>query len=59
MNLFQNLALKYSHTMMEKSLQKGFNVELLKQPEEKNSKTRQKLYALCPCTFLPYFLSLL
>ncbi|EOH3448511.1 hypothetical protein ACMG2Z_001667, partial [Campylobacter jejuni] len=25
MNLFQNLALKYSHTMMEKSLQKGFN----------------------------------
>ncbi|HIH1990266.1 TPA: hypothetical protein ACYKB3_001818, partial [Campylobacter jejuni] len=24
MNLFQNLALKYSHTMMEKSLQKGF-----------------------------------
>ncbi|EPS1465671.1 hypothetical protein ACVBY1_001845, partial [Campylobacter jejuni] len=26
MNLFQNLALKYSHTMMEKSLQKGFNV---------------------------------
>ncbi|EPT1947124.1 hypothetical protein ACVPE1_001824, partial [Campylobacter jejuni] len=23
MNLFQNLALKYSHTMMEKSLQKG------------------------------------
>ncbi|EQA4451878.1 hypothetical protein ACX29W_001734, partial [Campylobacter coli] len=25
MNLFQNLALKYSHAMMEKSLHKSFN----------------------------------
>lgn len=40
-----NLALKYSHTMMEKSLQKGFNVELLKQPEEKIPKQDKKLYA--------------
>ncbi|EAM0698630.1 hypothetical protein D3127_06200 [Campylobacter coli] len=35
MNLFQNLALKYSHAMMEKSLHKSFNVELLKNPQEK------------------------
>ncbi|EOB5135396.1 coproporphyrinogen III oxidase family protein, partial [Campylobacter jejuni] len=45
MNLFQNLALKYSHTMMEKSLQKGFNVELLKQPKEKIPK-QDKSYML-------------
>ncbi|EAL7364883.1 coproporphyrinogen III oxidase, partial [Campylobacter jejuni] len=50
MNLFQNLALKYSHTMMEKSLQKGFNVELLKQPEEKIPKQDKSymLYAHVP-----------
>ncbi|EOH0165678.1 hypothetical protein ACLJ3T_001612, partial [Campylobacter coli] len=38
MNLFQNLALKYSHAMMEKSLHKSFNVELLKNPQEKQAK---------------------
>ncbi|MGH2327145.1 coproporphyrinogen III oxidase family protein [Campylobacter taeniopygiae] len=58
MNLFQNLALKYSHMMMEKSLEKGFNVELLKEPKEKipkNDKTYM-LYAHIPfChTFCPY-----
>ncbi|MBZ7972635.1 MULTISPECIES: coproporphyrinogen III oxidase family protein [Campylobacter] len=58
MNLFQNLALKYSHIMMEKSLEKGFNVELLKEPKEKIPKEDKTymLYAHIPfChTFCPY-----
>ena len=58
MNLFQNLALKYSHTEMENSLKEGFNVELLKKPREKipvENKTYM-LYAHIPfChTFCPY-----
>ncbi|MBZ7965545.1 coproporphyrinogen III oxidase family protein [Campylobacter molothri] len=58
MNLFQNLALKYSHIMMEKSLEKGFNVELLKEPKEKIPKEDKTymLYTHIPfChTFCPY-----
>ncbi|EEP2008747.1 coproporphyrinogen III oxidase family protein [Campylobacter coli] len=58
MNLFQNLALKYSHAMMEKSLHKSFNVELLKNPQEKQAKKDKTymLYAHIPfChTFCPY-----
>ncbi|WP_373451527.1 coproporphyrinogen III oxidase family protein [Campylobacter bilis] len=58
MNLFQNLALKYSHSMMEKSLKKGFNVKLLKEPKEKSPKENKNymLYAHVPfChTFCPY-----
>ncbi|EPW0564057.1 hypothetical protein ACWBS3_001876, partial [Campylobacter upsaliensis] len=30
MNFFQNLALKYSHIMMQKALKKNLKVELLK-----------------------------
>ncbi|MCW1360107.1 coproporphyrinogen III oxidase family protein [Campylobacter sp. CCS1377] len=58
MNFIQNLALKYSHIMMQQSLRKGFNVKLLKQGQEKipNSSKEYMLYAHIPfChTFCPY-----
>ncbi|MBK1972038.1 coproporphyrinogen III oxidase family protein [Campylobacter sp. TTU_617] len=58
MNFFQNLALKYSHNMMEKSLRQGFNIELLKTPKEKLPQNHKQymLYMHIPfChTFCPY-----
>ncbi|QOW64065.1 coproporphyrinogen III oxidase family protein [Campylobacter hepaticus] len=58
MNLLQNLTLKYSHFMMEKSLQKNLNVKLLNKAQEKSPKNNKTymLYAHIPfChTFCPY-----
>lgn len=35
MNFLQNLALSYSHKAMQKSLENGFDVKLLKNGQEK------------------------
>lgn len=58
MNYLQKIALSYSHKAMQKSLESGFNVKLLKQGQEKKAHSDKSymLYAHIPfChTFCPY-----